>query len=109
MGWSIKTNNKDKWSVYSSVSDSVIAMFNTEKELVNFLALDKIYVTKKKAIELLMTFPNDWTVNDERTITEDRRDKLDLYFNWEKSIFKAETYEEYYKLIDDKLEELMGS
>jgi len=106
MGWSIKTNNKNQWSLFSSVTDDDIAVFETQKELVNFIALEKIYEGKKKAIETLITFPNGWTVNGNRMFVENKQ-KHDEYYEWLYSITNIETYEEYYKAIDDKLEELM--
>lgn len=107
MGWSIKTNNKNKWSLFSSVTDSNIAMFKTQKELVNFIALEQIYEGKKKAIETLMTFPNKWYVNEERIIADNYDEVHKNYFDWLNSITELKTYKEYYKAVDDKLEELM--
>jgi len=56
-----------------------------------------------------MTFPNGWTVNGNRVFVEDgdSRNKHDEYFKWLNSICDCETYEEYYKMIDNKLDELM--
>jgi polyribonucleotide nucleotidyltransferase len=107
MGWSIKTNNKDKWSLYSSVSESIIATFKTQKELVNFIYTDQIYEGKKKAIETLMTFPSGWTVNNSRMFECDTKCFED-YSNWLKTVIRSKTYEEYYKAIDDKLNELIN-
>ena len=111
MGWQIKTNNKDQWSLFSSITDSNIVTFEKQKDLVNFIALEKVYEGKKKAIEILMTFPNGWTVNDSRIFVGDEgsesRNKHNKYFAWLNSICDCETYEEYYKMIDNKLDELM--
>lgn len=107
MGWSIKTNNENKWELYSSVSESVIASFDNQKDLISFIATEQIYEGKKKAIESLMTFPEGWTVNDERCLLENRIELLDKHFEWVKSLCKFKTYEEYYQAIDDKLKELM--
>jgi len=58
-----------------------------------------------------MTFPNGWTVNDDRMFVEEEgsesRKKHEEYFEWLKLIYDCETYEDYYKAIDDKLFELM--
>jgi len=109
MGWQIKTNKENQWSLFSTVTDDNIITFKTQKELINFIALEKIYEGKKKAIEILMTFPNGWNVNGNRMFVEDgeSRNKHDEYFKWLNSICDCETYEEYYKMIDNKLEELM--
>ena len=109
MGWRINTNHKDKWSIFSSNTDDDIATFKTEKELVNFLALEEVYRGKKKAIEILMTFPNGWNVNGNRMSVKDGKsiNKHEEYFKWLNSICDYETYDEYYKAIDDKLDELM--
>lgn len=107
MGWSIKTNNKDKWNLYSSISESNIATFKTQKELVNFIALEQVYEGKKKAIETLMTFPEGWYVNNNRIFNPQNINRED-YFVWLKSIFNYKTYEEYYEVIDKKLNELMN-
>jgi len=109
MGWRINTNHTDQWSIFSSNTDDDIATFETEKDLVNFLALEEVYRGKKKAIETLMTFPNGWTVNNSRMVVEEgeSRNKHDEHFAWLNSIYEIGTYEEYYKAIDDKLDELM--
>ncbi len=107
MGWSIKTNNKDEWSLYSSISEGNIETFKTQKELVDFIALEQIYQGKKKAIETLMTFPDGWYVNGKRTFVDNRTELLKQYYDWFMSIVKLKSYEEYYKAIDDKLKELI--
>jgi len=111
MGWRINTNHTDQWSIFSSNTDDDIAIFETEKDLVNFLALEEVYRGKKKAIETLMTFPNGWTVNNSRMVLGDEvsesRKKHEEYYKWLELIGKIRTYEGYYKVIDDKLDELM--
>jgi hypothetical protein len=103
MGWFIK-NKKDIWEIHSTVTDSMIDSFDTQKECVKFIALDRIYRGKKQAIEELMTFPNGWSVNGERYFG---KDKSEEYYNWLKTIYDYNTYEEYYEKIDKKLEELL--
>lgn len=39
MGQKIITNHKDSFKLFSTISDSIIAEFKTEKELVNYIAL----------------------------------------------------------------------
>jgi len=107
MGWQIKTNNKDQWSLFSSITDSNIVTFEKQKDLVNFIALEKVYEGKKKAIETLMTFPYGWNVNDERTVGN-YGELTKQYYDWLNTISSLDTYEEYYKAIDNKLEELMS-
>jgi len=104
MGWSIKTNNKSYWNVFYSVTDCNIATFRTKEGLIRFLATDRIYSGKLKAIEILMTFPNDWYINDERMR---EIEKLTEYYDWYNSICVLGTNKEYFKAIDDKLQELM--
>jgi len=106
MGWQIKTNNNDKWSLFSTVTDDNIITFQTQKELINFIALEKVYEGKKKAIETLMTFPYGWNVNDKR-IVGNFGESTKQYYDWLNSISLSDTYEEYYKAIDNKLEKLM--
>lgn len=105
MGWSIETNNKNQWSIISSVTDSSIAEFNTEKDVVKFIAQEKIYEGKLKAIETLISFPSGWHINGKRVATGSQSHIE--YYNWAQSICLLETYGDYYKAIDDKLEELM--
>lgn len=107
MGWSILVNN-NKWSIFSSVTDSIVEEFDSQQECANFIAKDKIYEAKKKAIEILMTFPDGWYINKKRKLLENRNELLDVYYNWVKSLYNYGTYDEYYKAIDDKLNELMG-
>lgn len=104
MGWSIKNTN-NKWDVYSSVTDSCIASLNSQKECAKFIALEKVYDGKKKAIEELMRFPNGWYVNGSRRLND--TDSIDQYYNWIISISDCNTYEEYYERIDKKLNELL--
>ena len=108
MGLRIITNNKDKWEVFSSNTDSVIAEFTSEKDLKEFLALERIYKGKLEVIQLLMTFPQGWIVNDKREIISGSEEKFNDYIEWFRKINKdSKTYEEYYIKIDEKLEELM--
>ena len=105
MGWSIK-NKDNKWEIWSSITDSVIASFNEEKECVRFIAFEEIYKGKKKAIEELLCFPSGWHINNER---QWRNKEQDEYFEWIKSINEnCDTYKEYYKRIDQKLDELLN-
>ena len=104
MSWSINTNNKDEWSIYSSIIEDVIITFKTKEELIKFIATKDVYDGKKKAIEIFMTFPEDWVIN-QRRVTD--REGYRAYYNWLTSIYELNTYEEQYKAIDDKLKEFM--
>lgn len=104
MSWFIK-QKKDKWEIHSTVTDSMIASFDTKKECARFIAMEEVYKGKKKAIEELMCFPSGWTVNGNRCFENNNYEE---YYNWLKSILNCDTYEEYYKRIDDKLEELLN-
>lgn len=101
MGRSIRTNNVDEWEVFSSITDSVIAKFETEHDLKVWLANEDIYKGKLKAIEVLMSFPSHWNVNGERQF------KKSGYYDWLSSIEDVDTYDEYHGKIDKKLEQLM--
>lgn len=57
-------------------------------------------------VETLMTFPDGWYINEERKLLDNRNELLVAYYQWARSIYNCETYEERYKLIDDKLNEL---
>ncbi|AYP68146.1 hypothetical protein PQE75_gp014 [Bacillus phage vB_BcoS-136] len=103
MGWSIQTNNMDEWSVFSSVTDSVIAKFETEHDLKVWLANDRVYEGKLKAIEILMSFPNHWNVNGER------KRIANGYYEWVRSLDNIDTYEEYHLKIDEKLDKLINN
>jgi hypothetical protein len=105
MGWKIETNFIDKWEVYSTVIDDVIASFESENELKFWLAQEEIYNGKLKAIELFMVFPSSWTINDER---QQQKGSLSKYYNWIDNLDYEYSYEKY-KKIDDKLNELMGT
>jgi len=108
MGKRIITNNIDKWEIFSTVTDSVEATFTSEKDLKYFLAIEIVYDGKLKAIEKLMSFPFHCSINDV-DICRDNFEGKEKYFEWYKSESqKAGSYEEYYKAIDEKLEELLG-
>ena len=66
MGYKVETNNKDRWVIYDTNVEEIILECETEQEIKKFLALDRVYKAKIAAIEVLMTYPNRWTVNDVR-------------------------------------------
>ena len=103
MGWSINTNHKDHWEVFSSISESVIATFVTERELKKWLAEEEVYKGKLKAIETLMIFPSEWTINDEYKIIPGN---LSNYHRWCETLDYTNR-ENRLRQIDEKLEELM--
>lgn len=106
MGRKIKSNNIDRWELWSTVSDSIIAEFNSEEDLKKFIAKEIVYNGKLKAIEESMSFPFGWCINDLR-ITANFQGK-EYYLEWYKQISeKAKTYDEYYAAIDKKLNELL--
>lgn len=102
MGWRIETNHTNEWKVISSVVNDVIAAFESEQDLKVWLAMEEVYKGKLKAIETLLSFPNQWNVNGERQRKEHG------YFDWFRSLESVETYEEYYAKIDKKLETLLN-
>lgn len=101
MGWHIQTNYKDKWEIFSIVVGDVIASFKTEDELAKWIAKQEIYRAKLQAIEEVLTFPHRWVVNGKA-----RSGNTTAYREWLISL-KYTTEEEKFKLIDEKLEELM--
>lgn len=104
MGWKIINDKEDVWHIFSSITDDIIATFKTERELIKFIATERIYKGKLSAIETLLSFPDGWTINDNRMF---KREKSKLYYDWHMSILKLKTYEEYYGAIDNKLKELL--
>lgn len=108
MGRVIRTNNKDSWKLYSTISEGTIAKFETEKDLKKFIAQEAVYDGKLKAIEYLMTYPHKWMVNDEIIYNDDSKVVFQSYYDWQEEIQDSKTYEEYYRKIDDKLKELMS-
>jgi hypothetical protein len=108
MGRKIITNNINEWKIFSTMSDSIVAEFETEKDLKKFLALEEIYNGKLKAIEVLMSFPFQYSVND-TTLCRDNKEGKEKYYEWLKEeVYETDTYEEYYSVIDKKLNELMN-
>lgn len=108
MGRRIITNNIDSWEIFSTMSDSVIEKFETEDDLKRFLALEKIYDGKLKAIEVLMSYPYQYSVN-EIMLCRDNSEGMNKYYSWLKlELYESDTYEEYYDMIDKKLEELLN-
>lgn len=109
MGWRILTNNKNQWNIFSSITDGIIGTFETQEELVKYIATKRIYDGKLQAIESLMTFPANWTVNDEIQWSEELSKKTNEFYEWQLSISgNSKTLEEYHQRIDDKLNELLG-
>lgn len=106
MGWKIITNNKDKWEIFSSITDSIIFECGTQQELLNHIAFESIYDGKLKAIKRLMLYPHGWTVNDEILLNKEGNIS---YYEWYSIInSESKTYEEYYEKIDEKLDELLN-
>lgn len=109
IGRKIITNNKDSWELYSTITDSIVAKFETEKDLKKNIALEKVYDGKLKAIKELMTFPNGWTINDKAISLNQNEEGNENYYEWIRYIeLNSETYDEYYKSIDKKLQELLN-
>lgn len=104
MAYQIETKNGE-WRVLNTVTDEIIAEFDSEQDTKQFLAYEKIYEGKKKAIEILMSFPNQWIINDKFQRTESG---IEDYTKWILSINHYDTYMDYYKAIDNKLDELLN-
>jgi hypothetical protein len=108
MSRKIITNNKDSWQIHSSISDNIIFECNSEKELRTFITLDNINKAKLEAIKDLLSFPNGWVVNDVHTPMGMDKDTFNEYNKWWEKAMECETYEEYYAMIEEKLQELLN-
>src|SRR6478735_3321180 len=101
MARSFRTNNKDRWELYSSIAEGAIGTFKTKEELIAYIAEEKVYEGKVIAIREMMCFPSDWFVNEERQPRE-----MKEYNDWYNSVLMAPD-EQYFELIDKKYNELM--
>ncbi|UGO50882.1 hypothetical protein PQE70_gp029 [Bacillus phage vB_BanS_Nate] len=102
MGRQIRTNG-DKWEVFSTVTDEVIGTFENQHEVAVWLANDGLYRAKLNAIDTLMTFPARWTIDDKYQNGSGK-----AYYSWLDSLYaRSENGEDWYQIVDDKLEELM--
>lgn len=90
--------------IINTTTDEMIAEFKSEQELKRFLAYENVYEGKKRAIKILMSFPNQWTVNDKLQRTEKG---IEEFTKWLLTINNYDTYADYYKAVDDKLDELL--
>lgn len=105
MAYTIETNGVE-WQVLNTVTDETIADFKSEEELKQFLAYEKVYEGKKRAIELLLSFPHQYFVNGKLQRTENGTEN---YTRWLLSINHYDSYKDSYKAIDDKLDELLNA
>lgn len=102
MGREIRTNG-DKWELFSTVVDEVIATFDTQQEVAVWLAKESLYRAKLEAISTLMTFPHRCFIDGKY-----QRGSSHKYESWIDSLYaKSEAGENWYQMVDDKLEELM--
>jgi hypothetical protein len=109
MSHKIITNHKDSWKVYSTITESIVAEYSSELELKQFIAMDIIYHAKKRAIERLMSFPEEYIINDEYICPGTNKDGTDSYVKWVKQIYKeCSNKAELYEAIDHKLNEIIG-
>lgn len=109
MGRQIKTTEDGKWQLYSTITESNIAEFDTETKMKKHIAMGAIYDAKREAIKTLMVFPYGFIVNDRRIMNDAglSSNQKECY-EWEKELLSTcDTFEEYYKKIDDKLNELL--
>lgn len=105
----IITNHKDSWELYSTITDTIIWKFKTEKDLKKFLALEVITEAKIKAIQELLTFPNGRTINGEFIFTNKIKKNNEKITSWLKSIrTNPKNYEDYFEKVDKKLQELLN-
>ena len=99
--------DSEKWKVINTITNDAITEFDSEQDVKEFLAYEKIYEGKKDAIKLIMSFPNGFIVNNEYQRIKNGTE--DDYTNWLKSINHHDTFTDYYKAIDDKLDQLLSS
>ncbi len=97
----INTNHTDHWELYSTIAEGSLAVFKTKNELIRYIANEKVYEGKLRAIEEMMIFPEGWAVNYQRQVP-----KSFAFVDWERELLNAPD-DQYYKLIDEKYEELM--
>lgn len=103
MGRQIRTNG-DKWEVFSTISDTVVATFDSKQEIAQWMAKDELYRGKLKAIETLMTFPAHWVIDGKYNNGSSRK-----YYSWIEGVYdRAEKGEgNWYEMVDKKFDELM--
>jgi hypothetical protein len=102
MARSIRTNNKDRWELISSIAEGVIATFKTKNEILAYIAEENVSMGKLKGIEEMMSFPSQWYVNDDYQWRDNK-----AYREWYDSVIMAPDAERF-KLIDQKYDELMN-
>lgn len=108
MGQTIMTNNKDCWLLCSNQYD-LVEEFASEKDLKSYLAVYHIYSGKLNAIKALMSFPGGFVINDVAYLEDFKEKKVQEYCTWHRNlVMKATNREDYYKGIDDKLNELIS-
>jgi hypothetical protein len=105
MARSIRTNNKDRWDLYSSIAEGVIATFKTKNELIAYIAEENVYMGKLKAIEEMMAFPSGWHVNE---IYHRNIEDIKAFREWYDNNLLMAPDSERFELIDQKYDELMG-
>jgi hypothetical protein len=109
MGYQIKTNWKNTYRLFSTISDELIAKFKTKNDVLYYIAIDQVYNGKLQAIERLIRGFDQMYVNDDWSYFEETRiNNLETYHNWFCDICRnTKTREEYYNAIDKKLDELL--
>lgn len=103
MARSIRTNNKDRWELYSSIAEGAIGTFKTERELIAFIAEENVYKGKIEAIREMMSFPHGWHVNGVYTAS---LEKDRPFRQWYDELLNTPEDEEF-AFIDKKYNELM--
>lgn len=103
MMFKVETKN-EKWQALWQHNGEIIQEFESEQELKSFLALQSVYAEKIKAINLLMTYPNQVIVNGKVETSESGSEEFGAFMD---SLSLGQTYKEWHKAIDEKLEELL--
>ncbi|MGG0308356.1 hypothetical protein ABEY43_06920 [Priestia megaterium] len=108
MGREIKTNDKGKLLLWSTVADDMVAEFDNIKELKQYVADEIISNAKLKAVEELMSFPYGWVIDDKMDFSEESRTGKSDYLDWYNSLLRSyETEADFRQQINLKLEGLI--
>ena len=95
-----------KWKVRALDLDRFIYECDTKEEIIHFVANEQIYEGKINAIEVLYSFPEGLTVNG---VYYSAVQRTKDYYHWLDSIAAIKNWNERFKAIDEKLDEMMPS
>lgn len=96
------------WNVYSPKIGMYVMEDATVDQVKSTLAIEMEYKTKLEIIKLLITFPHGFfDLNDKLILNQEGMDEFD---SWYQHIHQKILYiEDYYRSIDEKIEEILQS